>query len=289
MVIVSSSESIKKKVYHLWSKNPALKAKQICSTLKLNYSKHGNYVNKLLSELRSYPKFGIPLKPQSLHKRIFCWENVPRQLLLDHLSCKQEELTEEKLAKIGWKASSNKNGMLHFSDKRGRVHWYRNGKVLLYLGNPPIIAKAKELFCRAFSWFDGTEISKYTDVPLREKCRHWVFDVGKPIPKIDIRQFKSSHGIYVYSDNSHPNAVEVEETVPFWIDEFREIAQNFGESVTQFGDEIAEHLKLIREWQNEAKDRREKSLINYSKNEKNDLVTVLKKLLNYKVTSKKNE
>jgi hypothetical protein len=71
------------------------------------------------------------------------------------------------------------------------------------------------------------------------------------VPTFDIRQFKKSHGVRIFTDKSHPNAVEIEETVPFWIEEFKEIIQ-------VFGLEIKEHLKLIREWQEEAKNHREK-------------------------------
>lgn len=216
-----------------------------------------------------------------------------RHSLLEYLGCREEDLTEEKLGKVGWRKSSNRNRMLQFSDKRGRVHWYKGGRVLLYLRKPVILAKAKELFSRAFSWFDGKALTRYLDVPLHEEMRHWVFDVGKPVPRFEIRKFKPSHGIHIYSDKSHPNAVEVEETVPFWITEFRETAQNFGKTVAQFGVEIKQHMKLIREWQKEARDRREKSLIKFFRKKMSktaDLINgVLKKFLNYRRTHTKNE
>jgi len=258
MVTANRGDSIRQNVYRLWTENQCLKAQEICKKLGLHYPKHGNYINNLLSTFRSNPNFGLPLEPHELHKRIFFWENVPRHSLLEYLNCKEEDLTEESLAKMGWKKSSNKNKMLHFSDKRGKVHWYTEGRVFLYLRKPSILAKAKELFSRAFNWFDGKTLSKYLDVPLREESRHWVFEVNKPVPRFDVRKFKASHGIHIYSDKSHPKAVEVEETIPFWIDELREAAQNFGKIVAQFGVELKEHMKLIREWQKEARSRGKK-------------------------------
>jgi hypothetical protein len=250
--------SIRQKVYRLWTENQCLKARQICKTLGLLYKEHGNYVNKLLSTFRSNTNFGLPLDPQELHKRIFSWENVPRQSLLEYLCCKEQDLTKEKLTTAGWIKVSNRNSMLKFPNRRGTVHWYKGGRVLIYLKKRLSLAQAKELFSRAFNWLDGKTLSRYLDVPLREESRHWVFEVGETLPRFDVPKFKASHGIRVYSDKSHPKAVEVEETIPFWIDEFRDVAESFGETVNHFGIEIEEHMKLIRQWQKEAISRRKK-------------------------------
>ena len=252
MVTANFRDSIRQKVFCLWTENQCLKARQICENLGLLYKQHGNYVNNLLSTFRSNTNLGLPLEAQELHRRIFSWEHVPRQSLLEHLCCEEQDLSKEKLAKVGWRKSSNKNSMLRFSNWRGTVHWYKGGRVLLYLKKPLLLANAKELFSRAFNWFDGKTLSKYVDVPLREESRHWVFEVDKPVPRFDIRKFKASQGIHIYSDKSHPKAVEVEETIPFWIDELRDVAQSFGKTVAQFGVEIKEHMKLIREWRKEA-------------------------------------
>jgi hypothetical protein len=259
MVTVSLRNSIRQKVYRLWTENQCLKARKICETLGLRYQEHGNYVNNLLSTFRSNTHFGLPLEPQELHKRIFSWENVPRQSLLKHLCCKEQDLTKEKLTTVGWIKVSNRNSMLKFPNRRGNVHWYKGGRVFIYLKKPVNLAQAKELFSRAFSWLNGKTLSQYLDVPLREESRHWVFEIGETLPRFDIRKFKASHGIHIYSDKSHPKAVEVEEIIPFWINEFRDAAESFGETVNQFGAEIEEHLKLVREWQKEAISRREKS------------------------------
>jgi hypothetical protein len=258
MVTVNPQGSIRQKVYRLWTENQQLKARKICAALGLKYKEHGNYVNNLLSTFRSNANLGLPLEPQELHKRTFSWENITREYLLEHLCCQEHNLTREKLTKLGWKKSSNRNSMLSFPNWRGTVHWYKGGRVLLYLKKPLLLANAKELFSRAFNWFDGKTLSKYLDVPIREESRHWVFEIGEPLPRFDVRKFKASHGIHIYSDKSHPKAVEVEETIPFWIDEFRETAQSFGNIVNQFGLEIEEHMKLVREWQKEAIFRREK-------------------------------
>jgi len=240
-------KSIRKTVFDLWVENPYLTAKKTCDQIKLNYKKHGNYVNKLLSEFRSYYDLGLPLEPQRLpHKRLFVWENIPRSLL-------PERLRRGFVRWRGWVVAANKNGMLVFRHDLGTVHWYRGGLVRLYLRGALQFARAKELFGRAFSWLSNEQLSKYLDVPLREESRHWVFEVGAPMPRFDIRQFEKTHGIRIFTDGSHPTAVEIEETQPFWIGELRE-------ATALFGEEIREHLNLIREWQKEAQDARRRKV-----------------------------
>lgn len=260
MVRAERGESIRKKVYEAWVQNPYFTATKICRKLHLKYKKHGNYVNKLLSEFRSYHKLGLPLGPQKLpHKRVFVWENVPRSLFCGVRVVGREFESEGHLRAAmrlcGWSEVANRNQMWVFRDDLGAVHWYKGGLVRLYLRGALQLAKAKELFCRAFSWLGDEELAKYLDVPLREKSKHWVFELGAPVPRFDIRKFERSHGIRIFADGSHPTAVEVEETEPFWIGELREVTRAFGE-------EIKAHMELIKEWQKEAKARREQGLWN---------------------------
>ena len=85
-----------------------------------------------------------------------------------------------------------------------------------------MLAQVKELFCIAFWWFSFDELNKYLDVPLREVERHWVFDIGTPGTPFTINNFMQSHGFQILVDKSHPNAVEVHETVPFWASRLQE-------------------------------------------------------------------
>jgi hypothetical protein len=246
MVRVSSKDSLRQKIFDMYVANPYVTAKKICEQWFKDrgkaqdyYKKHGGYINRLLSEFRSYHILGLPQEAQRVpHRRIFVWEGVARG----------ESLTCESL--VGWVESVNRNGMWVFRDDRGTVHWYKGGLVRLYLRGAVQLARAKELFCRAFSWFSDEEFRKYLDVPLREELRHWVFEVGALMPRFDIRQFERSHGLRIFTDSSHATALEVEETQPFWIEELRETT---GLMSTQ----IREHLNLIKEWQVEAKHARD--------------------------------
>jgi len=236
-VIMVRPDSLRQKAYETWVKNPYIMAKKFCVDNQIDYKIHGAYINKLLSEYRSYHKLGSPLQAQRLEHRVFEWPNMLRVV---GVPC-------------GWVVVANRNDMWVFRDPRGTVHWYQGGLVRLYLKGEVLLAKAKELFCRAFSWLQPEDLKKYLDVPLKEVYRKWIFNVGSPMPKFDIRSFERSHGLRVFTDGSHRTSLHFVETVPFWIDEQREATREFGSVVNQFGVEIREHLKLIRIWQQEAK------------------------------------
>ena len=240
-----TSDSIRQRIYKLWTKNPYITAKPACKKLNLNYKKHGSYIRKELSHFRSYHKFGLPQKALNPHRRIFVWENVPRSLLFCGDMCRS-------LEKLGWSEVSNRNGMWIFRDDRGSVHWYKGGLVRLYLRGAVQLARAKELFCKAFSWFSNEQFVEFLDCPLREELRHWVFDVGAPMPRFDIRNFEKSHGIRIFTDGSHPTSLEVEETRPLSMIQFEEVITTLGSTVNSLALQIKEHMKLIQEWQREA-------------------------------------
>jgi len=224
-----TENSIRQRVYRKWVENPYLKPKQVCYALKLNYRKHGNYVKKLLSEFRSYHKFVLPQEAHLPHKRVFVWDCVPRELLRRRLGLGVDE--PDPYRAFGWVMAANRNRMYVFRDDRGTVHWYKGGLVRLYLRGPVMLARAKELFCRAFSFLSDEELSRFVDVPLREESRHWVFDLGAPVPRFDIRKFERSHGIRIFADGSHPTAIEVEESTPFWLSKLEKTQELFADNI----------------------------------------------------------
>lgn len=246
------TESIKKKVYAEWVKNPYARAVKICEICHFDYKQHGNYVNFLLSQFRSYTDLGLPQEPLRLEHRTFEWSCIHREAPLG-LGDIDKRL---RFHRPGWKrAQDNNNEMWVFRDDLGSVHWYKEGLVLLYLKGELKLAKVKELFCKAFSFMpqDRAFFEKYLDVPLREVFRKWIFEMGKPVPKFDIRTFERSHGLRIFTDLSHPTSIHISEAQPFWLDEQRQANSELSGVVQQFGVEIKEHLKLITLWQEEAK------------------------------------
>ena len=251
-------------MFEILRKNPYWKPKKICYILGLVYKKHGRYVSKLKSDFHSYYKIGSPQIP---HKRVFVWENIPRELFVKCFEEKFRKIESDKhlvaaLKSCGWRQprQPQRNPFLVFRGDHGSVHWYKSGKVILYLRGGLMLARVKEVFSEAFSFLPNDMLVRYLDVPLREESRHMVFDVGAPMPRFDVRYYEKSHGIRIFTDGSHPQCLEVAETEPFWIGELRKATGEFGDVTMEFGAEIKEHLKLIRDWQKESKARRNESL-----------------------------
>ena len=254
MVILVKGESIAQKVYSLWVKNPYITARKICEIEPFDYKKSGNYINKLLSQYRSYHRFGSPQKPHLPKHRTFEWEKISRTLVPGKAPIKK------RLKLWGWEEVSNQNGMWTYKDPnaRGTVHWYKGGLVRLYLKGELQEARVKELFCRAFSWMTPKEFDKYLSGRLKEVYKKWTFELGAPTPRFDIREFERSHGIRIFTDGSDPRAIHVGESTPFWIGEQRQATSELSETISQLGVQIQEHMKLIKLWQKEAKQQRKK-------------------------------
>lgn len=243
---LSDATSLRKKVLILWMENPYTTPMAICkilcskpSQLKYFHKKHGNTIKVYLSNFRATYTLGSPQKPLR-HRRVFVWKDIPRNLLPKSV---KTGFVEWK----GWKAIKNRNQELVFRHSSlGSVNWFKEGKVMLNLRGAVQLAKVKELFTKAFHWFSPKQWDKYLNVPLREVRKHWVFDMGSPMPRFDIRKFERSHGIRIFSDGSHPKSVEVEETIPFWIGELKQ-------ATDEVGVQIRSHMALIVEYQKESK------------------------------------
>jgi len=155
----------------------------------------------------------------------------------------------------GWSPvmQPQRNPFLIFRGDHGTVHWYKSGKVLLYLRGQVQLARVKELFSAAFRFLPEEMLVRYLDLPLRTESRHMVFEVGKKLPKFDIRFYEKSHGMRVFVDGSHPTSVEVSETEPFWLGSLETVTD-------KLANEIEEHLALIQDYREEAKLRQSESL-----------------------------
>lgn len=223
----SKEDSIKHRVSALFQRNPRVTAKKTCSILHLSYPERGQLIRNYLSEFRRNLHFGnIPSVPISLpHRRIWVWNRVVWSVG-----------AQERALSCGWKLSRNRNGMLVFRSGLGSVEWFQSGTVLVLLRVASHLGYAKSLVSQAFSWLDDAELLRLCEGSFREIRRHWVFEQGKPMIRFEVRQFQKSHGLRIFSDGSHPSAVEVEELPPIYL-----------QMMIDQQDKLAENLKSHRE------------------------------------------
>jgi len=219
--------------------NPRITPKQACLQLRISYHKHGHTVRTYLSEFRcQYENSAGAYWAKNLpHWRRWEWNKV--------------EMTEQRLSEAlsnGWRNVKNKNGMRQFKSSEGSVQWYPGGSVVICLRGSSNLGRAKGLFCLAFSWLSDSEKLSLCEGSFREVGRHWVFDQEKPMPRFSINQFQKSHGLRIYSDGSHPTAIEAEETVPLYL-------QNIITAQNLLAQNLRSHLELIENWKREAEER----------------------------------
>lgn len=217
--------------------------------LGLPYSKYRRYIKTLKSKFSR--DYRLATSQKSLHRRVWYVDDVGQEKLAER--CGDKEVPYRAL---GWTKVENRNGMLIFRHDLGSVFWYQNGTVRLNLRGEVHLGHVKTLFSRAFhehGILSMEEMEKAFN-SLQEGERHHYYELGVRLPVFTIRDFEPSHGLTIKSDGSHPTGIEVEERSPFWLDSLERVQ-------LQFAENIEEHLKLIKEYQEEAKQRRRKGLL----------------------------
>lgn len=242
----SGEETLKQRVYTLFQQNQSLTAKKACSILHLSIRDKGQTIRNYLSEFRCNPHFGrVPSTAHNLpHSRKWLGSKVVFSVR-----------AEKKALSCGWRVSKNRNRMLVYRHGLGSVEWFRNGTVLVHVRGSSNVGVAKTLFCRAFSWLDDAELLRLCEGPFREFKRQWVIEQGKAFPRFEIKQFEKSHGLRIFSDGSHPTAVEVEETVPLYMQPMIEQQNRLAENLEILSRESKIHLEMIEIWKREAAER----------------------------------
>lgn len=224
---------------------PHITPSQIMGVLAINFGyDHANKqtVKNYMMEWRTRNAFQArPLRP---HRRMFRW------------SVERTDERERLALNHGWRLTANRNRMLVFKYLYGTVHWHRaslGGNVIVHIRGQATLAMAQETFSRAFETvLPWDEVRRLVEAPVREVGRHLVFDLGQPLPRFEIRHFEKSHGLRIYSDGSHPTAIEVAETEPFWISRLDDMAGSFKATSESFQASMQEHVDVIRQFRDES-------------------------------------
>lgn len=208
---ISELSNIKAEVIKLLKKNPLLTAKPICKLLNLNYKKYCSYINNIRHNWKNSLKFGVGSKAHfkpSFH-------NARGYVYVDGLG-----LDREFAVRVGWVLSRNRNRVLLWRDRLGRMEWFETGRVNLFVRAPALKGRVYQLFCNGFSMtglLDSLVVLNRLLEGIRLKSAHAVFDVGQKLPYMVIDLFKLSNGVVIKSgDKSHPTAIEVHFAYPDW-------------------------------------------------------------------------
>ncbi len=201
MMTDGDSDSARQAVFRLLDENPLLTPKQMCFLLKYDYHLIGHYVRSLKYEWKRHhenERGSNGSFPDEVH-RVYYTCHVPGGLGRDVLG-------------LGWIPSRSRNRALIWKDGIGRMRWFENGNVELYVRKPANRGKAAQLFCNGFTMTEILSLKQLEEclATLRVRGSHAVFETPKRLPYKKITLFKGTHGVTVITgDRSHPNAIEV--------------------------------------------------------------------------------
>ncbi|MCW4046658.1 MAG: hypothetical protein NWE99_03725 [Candidatus Bathyarchaeota archaeon] len=200
-------ENIRQSVFALLDENPLLTAKTICARLGIPYWQYRGYVYKLKFEWKSHRQNELGSKCSNVHS----WHGV---------CVVPAFVSREDAIAVGWKETKAKNKWLLWNDGIGRMMWFENGRVFVYVRSPANLGRVKQLISNGFfntGLIYELRILEQVFKTFKFKGAHYVYDAGQPLPKMTIDAFQKSHGILIKTgDKSHRRAVEVISRCPDW-------------------------------------------------------------------------
>ena len=189
---------------------PSSKPKQACADLKIDYERYKKMVRTEKCKIRRYLRLGRPHRP---HRRVWASRLAADDLAVVKVAC------VDRKVKGRWYRSSNRNRMMCFLGDRASIKVWETRTVRV---EPHVDMTKKD--CEDFLWdklvFAAGVNSQRANLivdSLETMSQHRVFPIGEPLPRFKIEHYKKPLGLTIYTDGSHPFAVEVEEGWPDWI------------------------------------------------------------------------
>ncbi len=243
----SDCRSRRARIFQLLDKHPSLSPKELCSLMNLDYNLFGKQVTQRKYEWLHHYRVGVGSKgskPDGQH-HVTCRGWVPKSLERRVVDCENRKIlsytgvTDDAVA-VGWELSKNRNRVLLWKKdpNLGRIEWWENGKVSVYVRAPINMGRVKQLLFQAFFGTglicDMRFFDKFT-VGFTWSGSHDVWNASQKLPYLVIKGYERS-GIKAIKlgDRSHPYSVEIEWATPEWADKVEvALAQN-AKSFDQF-------------------------------------------------------
>lgn len=209
--------------------------KDICEEIGLDYEINKNYVRK--ERCLAQQRYTVTVTPHDTHRNKYVWQ-LPQWR---HYKNKLEEAEYH----YGWSYSKHNKLWFYRDNILGSILWHNTDRIELFLRGSPQLAKAKTLFNNVF--FRNHLVDDFKEIDRlfntgKIETKHHTFEIGEKLPRFEIDFFAGSHGLTLYTDDSHPKSLEVSESKPFWLDELHEIKDSFK-------TDMAEHMTLLSDMQ----------------------------------------
>ena len=205
-------DSKRKRVFKLLDKNSILKPKQLCHLLGLIYYEDGEVVTQYKKQWKKEyqtQRGSIRSCPDDIHNAFYKGSLYQYPV---KLGIREDVLGKLKSGLVfGWKQTRAKNHYWVFKNELGRIRFFENGTVELWVRKPASDGKAMQLFSQAFTWtkiVDSIQVVEDFQKTLMRKM-HTVFDYGQRVPYMKVTAFQGTHKFtYVSGDKSHPTCGE---------------------------------------------------------------------------------
>ena len=193
--------SIRQRVFKALDKNPLLTPKPLCILIGLDFHHYENYVKRLKHEWRrnqENERGSVRCFPDGVHSAFF---KRVGWLVVRVPDC----------LPFGWLVSKCRNRYAVYRNGVGRVRWFRNGTVELFVRKPASVGRAMQLFCDAF-----TRTRLVNDIRVVEDFQrglmrraHFTFKAGHKLEYVRIQAFEDTHKfVMVAGDKTHPDCWE---------------------------------------------------------------------------------
>ena len=225
---------IKQNVFDLLKKNLTYSTRKICQLLHLNYNDYKRYIWFLRSKYKKQLKFGLGLKGLKTHH----WHGF-----LYSLKSLNNKQGWKKALQKGWIQSKSKNHLIYWKEKRGRLEWFRTGRINIWVNKPVSLGKFKQLMANAFFSLDLiNDIRVFTKwiSTMKQKSAHYVFETNQPLPYNKIILFRETNGVVIKTgDKSHPSSIEIEVSLPDWVERIELLTEQNIRVLEQFSKFMA--------------------------------------------------
>jgi len=201
-------DSLRQRIIKEISNNPLISTRNICQKLKIDYKKYKQYIWNLKTNYKNEQASNRSISFHAVRFYGFALKSFSRDLALEK----------------GWILSKSKNKRLIYKCSLGRLEWFLNGRITVWIHKPVSEGRLFQILCFGFSYSGLIEESNLDAFlhSFKYKGAHLVQDVGESLPYAKNTTLKGSLGVVVkLGDKSHPKGLEIEFCLPKWAEEFK--------------------------------------------------------------------
>ena len=229
---------LKAEVYTLLDKHHDQTPKEICKLMGIDHKHHGHTVRTYRLLWKRQWKNRQALKCLSFH-------NTRGWIFALKVMDREGAAVEGK----GWIRTKARNKMLLWRDPLGRLEWFTNGRVNIWVRKPASWGRVKQLLANGFFGLLGDiQIFDLWANSARFKGAHLVYDTGGRLPYAKVDVLKKDLGVTVkMGDVSHPTSLEIEFCLPDFMEKSERMIDQASRALEINTKQIVQFSEFLRD------------------------------------------